>query len=236
MADAVKKAQSSYQHYEDNYKKPLLPVWIVRLIAPVLIGRGSPPIEPQELWALAGVEAQHIPDAFADPARPAGASDPTPRLGEPNAHFADLPDEMFSRGSYPKDVLVYGTVQGGDNGVFELDMGHAIDYVRRPPGIASSRDVYAVYVEGISMIPARRPGELIYVHSMRPPAVGSDVVIQMKPHGEGEPVRCFIKRLVALRSEKIEVEQFNPAERFEIPRAAILRLHRILTLEELMGV
>ncbi|MDE2512489.1 MAG: helix-turn-helix domain-containing protein, partial [Alphaproteobacteria bacterium] len=45
---------SSYQHYEDRFKKPLLPLELVLKLVPIFAPAG---IEAVELYALAGVDA-----------------------------------------------------------------------------------------------------------------------------------------------------------------------------------
>lgn len=47
-----KTTVSAYQHYEDKYKKPLLPLDFVKALVPIFEDRGVP---PSELYALAGV-------------------------------------------------------------------------------------------------------------------------------------------------------------------------------------
>src|SRR5579871_3343015 len=81
------------------------------------------------------------------------------RLGTP-ARLADVPAPP-SPGSMDKDVPVYGTAEGGRDGSFEMNTGDPIDHVRRPPGVGRTADVYAIYLEGESMLPAIRPGALL---------------------------------------------------------------------------
>src|SRR5258708_24826708 len=68
---------SSYQHYEDRFKKPLMPLDLVLKLVPIFEPRG---VEAAELFALAGVDGSgHRP--LASTARPeAGA--PTLRIEE----------------------------------------------------------------------------------------------------------------------------------------------------------
>ena len=63
------KGGSSIQRYEspEDYAKEFLPVAFVRKLAPALKGLGDPPIEPAEIWALAGVRP---PDGGAMPLAP----------------------------------------------------------------------------------------------------------------------------------------------------------------------
>jgi hypothetical protein len=52
VAARLEKPGSSYASYEDKYRKPYLPVDLVRALIPVFEPHG---IEAEELWALAGV-------------------------------------------------------------------------------------------------------------------------------------------------------------------------------------
>lgn len=62
MANVAKalglKGSSSYQRYEDPdlFKKPYLPLHMVRRLADVLSGKGSPPVSREEILMLAGID------------------------------------------------------------------------------------------------------------------------------------------------------------------------------------
>lgn len=43
---------SRYQYYEDSYKKPYMPVELIEMIRPHLVGRGEPPVTDAELDTL----------------------------------------------------------------------------------------------------------------------------------------------------------------------------------------
>jgi phage repressor protein C with HTH and peptisase S24 domain len=133
-----------------------------------------------------------------------------------------------------KDIPVYGTAACGDEGAFHLNTGDPIDWARRPLGIAHTRNVYAIYVEGDSMLPAFRPGALVYVDPNRKPTIGADVVIQVPARRDGDGPVCYLKRLVKRTAREYIAEQFNPAREIRYPIDAIV--HRVLTLEELLGI
>jgi len=48
---------SSYQHYEDRYRKPLLPLDLTQKLVPIFAKAGA---DPAELYALAGVDASGV--------------------------------------------------------------------------------------------------------------------------------------------------------------------------------
>jgi phage repressor protein C with HTH and peptisase S24 domain len=147
------------------------------------------------------------------------------------------------RADMPADLPVYGFAVGGkeDDGEFYMN-GQIADYVRRPPGVPNMRGVFGVYVCGESMFPRFQPGELIFATSAQPPAIGDDVVIELKamnPESDDEAdhaARGLIKRLKRRSGSRVIVEQFNPAMDIEFDREEIKAIHRVLTNKDLFGV
>jgi phage repressor protein C with HTH and peptisase S24 domain len=138
------------------------------------------------------------------------------------------------RQSMPKDVPVVGIAVGGSEGDFAFN-GAVIDYVRRPPGIAHTKDVYALYVVGMSMSPRFEEGELVYVAPSRSPSIGDYVVVQMKPEDAGSEPKAFIKRLVRRTADTLHLEQFNPAGMVKLPTAEVASIHRVIPWDEVLG-
>jgi len=144
------------------------------------------------------------------------------------------PVPVPAQSTMPKSVPVHGTVVGGSVGDFEFN-GEVVDYVRRPPGIANTKGVFALYVSGDSMWPRYRPGALIYLNPSRPPRPGDDVVIEM--FGEaGDHGPAYIKTLKARTPLAWVCEQFTPPMTIEYPSAKVRAVYRVMTLEELLGV
>jgi phage repressor protein C with HTH and peptisase S24 domain len=134
----------------------------------------------------------------------------------------------------PRNVPILGVVVGGQKADFTFD-GYTIGYARRPAAIADLANVYAMYVTGSSMDPRFRDGELVYVHR-REPAVGDDVVIQLKPDVDGGSPPGFIKRLVRRNGTHIICEQYKPAGEIRYEREDILQLDRVIPWHELLAV
>jgi phage repressor protein C with HTH and peptisase S24 domain len=65
------------------------------------------------------------------------------------------------------------------------------------------------------------------------------VVVQLRNgsgHDGAEVVVCaVIKRLVRRSSGSIELEQYNPAARFQLPLEKVAAIHRVVRLNEIMG-
>lgn len=162
---------------------------------------------------------------------------PAPAAGAPRDEFRLAPDAVPpQRNASPKDVPVMGTVAGSElgRGAFQLT-SDVVDYVRRPAGLMGAKDVYALYVEGDSMVPRFEPGDLVFVHPHRKPRGGDYVVIQEPDSNNGEP-RGFIKRLVGITAKLIRTEQFNPKANLDFINRPGTVLHKVLTDGELYGV
>lgn len=133
----------------------------------------------------------------------------------------------------PMDVELLGVSYGGDDGDFSFN-GEVQGYVRRPPGVASLKNVFALHVLSDSMVPRYDPGEVIYCGG-REPVPGDHVVIEMFPDAEGEMGKAFIKKLIQRTTKEIVVEQYNPSKQFSYDRYAVKRLWRVIPLKELLG-
>lgn len=203
------------------------------LIRHVLTGASSNPrgdslkkiaavLHVSEQWLLTGDES-------------APAESPAPLAPLPNElRMADADPSLLR--NLPRDVPVMGTVAGAEmgKGAFQLT-ADIVDYVRRPFGLIGAKDVYALYVEGTSMVPRFEPGDLVFVHPHRKPRGGDYVVIQEPDSNNGEP-RGFIKRLVAFTAKTIRTEQFNPPTKIEFVNRPGTIVHKVMADGELYGV
>lgn len=216
LAARIKTSQPQIDRLE-KAQRSLRDTWMRRLAAGL-------ECEPADLLSESADDPPPLPSqpiVVPAPEAPAGSIRPV-----------DLPQKR----DMPLDVPVYGVAAGNPmDGAFQLETG-IIDFVRRAPGIMNARDVYALYVTGESMWPRFRDGELLYISASRPVRIGDDVVVCIKPEREGDPERCFIKTLVRRHSDSIEVEQFNPGKRITFANADIVRVHRVLTMADVLGV
>lgn len=128
----------------------------------------------------------------------------------------------------PRDKIpVMGIGEGGQRG-WSIWNGEIVDYIQRPASLQNCPNGYAVYVVGSSMEPRYIAGETIYVHPGRPVTAGNFVLVQLKPTADGEPPAALIKRLVRKTGLKYVLEQFNPAETFDIPIGDVVSIHKIV--------
>jgi phage repressor protein C with HTH and peptisase S24 domain len=134
----------------------------------------------------------------------------------------------------PIDVPVLGVAVGGSDGDFRLN-GQVVDYVRRPPGIASLRNVYGLWLVGDSMSPWNKDGDLIYVSPARPPVIGDHVVVQLQDTADGEPGLAMVKLLIGKTPTQLKLGQYNPTREFNLALAKVKAMHKVLSLRELLG-
>lgn len=161
-------------------------------------------------------------------------------IGDPEAMTArssavTRPDIITtSQATLPKDVPVMGTAAGSHlRGAFQLE-GGIVDFVRRPPALMGTRDIYALYVEGTSMEPQYAPGDLVYVHPHKPPRVGDAVIVQAMS-GENGSIEATIGIYRRQSAEELTLGKHNPSAEVKIPRKIITVVHKVLTLNELFG-
>jgi phage repressor protein C with HTH and peptisase S24 domain len=175
----------------------------------LMFGTGRPPGRSGIATAgLAAPETETFDDTLSGGVRPA----PLP----------PRPDRVHK-------VPVLGTAQGGRDGTFEFNNGEPIDFVDRPSALTHRPRVYCIYVDGDSMAPAHLDGDLLFIDAGRKPFPGRDALIELNQESDGQPLRAFIKRVVKLTPEFIELLEFRPKERtFRLPRARIRNLHLVL--------
>lgn len=178
------------------------------------------PVKPEEVWALAGIDAAPNGDVV--------------KFSAPNQIQ-----------NMARDVPIYGTALGGviqyDAVAVEqtnLAIGEVIQYITRPPVLKGRRDIYGVYVQGSSMAPRYQDGELVFVDPFRPPMIGDDVIVFLGEEDGtgGDQINCvLIKRIVKRTATFVRLEQFTPAATFDVPVEHIWQTHRVIPFSELFS-
>lgn len=144
------------------------------------------------------------------------------------------------------DLPIYGTALGAarliEGDAIEqtmLNTGSAMTWARRPQILNGRQDVYGVFVVGSSMDPAHPEGSTVIAERNRPPKIGDSVIVYLRTNSDdddGERARCvLIKRLVRRSSSFVELQQFNPAAIFRVDAADIIRIDRVMTLDDLLA-
>lgn len=143
------------------------------------------------------------------------------------------------------DLPVYGTALGAERQIdgeaieqTTLNRSDVIQYVKRPVLLNGRADAYGLWVSGSSMSPRFEDGEMIIVDPKGRLRIGDDVVVYLRPDGEaddGESARAvLVKRLVRRSASHIELRQYEPPLTFRISTTDIVRVDRVLTLQEML--
>jgi phage repressor protein C with HTH and peptisase S24 domain len=199
VAEALGWTLTRYQHYEDRYKRPHLPLDLVRALLPLFEPRG---VGAAELLELAGLAAAEMPGGSRGRRIAAGS----PSLALPPPAGRDLP--------------VLGAVKGGAQG-FYFNEGEAKEYLPRPPILAGVANAFALYVEGDSMEPRYFAGELLYVNPNRPVTKHCFVAVELAD-GQG-----LIKQFLRRSDDYLMLRQFNPAKDIRLAVRDVKRIYRI---------
>ena len=124
-----------------------------------------------------------------------------------------------------RDLPVYGQARAGRDG-FDLPAGaEAMSHIARPFFLDGVGTAYAVYVNGDSMEPRFRHGELLFVDPSRPPKRGDDVVVQVI---FGDEICGFAKRFVSASDATTTLHQFNPETDIFHPTSDVKAVHLVV--------
>lgn len=168
----------------------------------------------------------------------AGRTSPTQKQIEEIAKAIGRAPGSFATGSAGGEdelggIPIVGTAAGSVAGSIAISE-RMVDWAPRPVGLAHADDAYALFVSGSSMEPRYRPGELIFVYPGRPAEPGDIVVIQTRRY-EGDRVIAYVKELVRRTDKAIVARQYNKPAEIEFTHDSITAVHRVMTVNELMG-
>jgi SOS-response transcriptional repressor LexA len=213
-----RRGASSIQRYfnEAQHPKPYLDLGLVDALIGALAGLGNPPITPDEVQALAW-DVAALPRVRPEPVL-ATQTWPRPAVGGEIARVVELRNS-----SLIKDLPIWGEARGGEDGLFFNNGAPSKAMIYRPPEMVGIEGAYGVYVNGDSMRPRFKHGELVYVNPIKPVSPGDDIVIQLRD-GQG-----FIKELVRLTDKALVCRQYSPEEtEFCYKRADVRSIHLIV--------
>jgi len=208
VAEAISRSISSYQHYEDRYKRQHLPNDLVRDLMPVLRARG---IDAAEIATLA-------PPSLDDLLAPAERRTPYPLKQTVSAAPSGDKGSAGNKWSdWPIDLPVYAlSVKGrpADDWTFEV-VGKMAWATYRPPVLRGNPGAYAVYAPDDYMAPR-------YIHNvdmlgLDPGAVaqpGDHVLVNLtrRPGDRGKP-RGLIAVYVASDAKGWTFKQYSGPSR-----------------------
>lgn len=132
-------------------------------------------------------------------------------------------------------VPMSGTSIAGSRGDFQMNNGEIGRVKETPAGLRGKKDVFGVWVDGDSMRPWKKPGQLVLLDPHKRPLVNDHVVVEMKAVPPDEDRPAFLKLLVGRSGTKIRLRQYNPDKTFEVDAKKVHKLYRVMELEEIIG-
>lgn len=110
----------------------------------------------------------------------------------------------------------------------ELRMRELVGRVPRPVSLATDATAYAITVVEDSTWPRFRAGRRVAVSAKAQVSVGDDVLVKLKSGNTAASTPVLIKELVRKSSAGIELRQFNPDLKFEVPASEIAAIEKVL--------
>lgn len=210
-SEAMGRNHAYLQQYLERGVPVVLPEDAREALAPVL------GVKPQELREYAeDVVKEQFKRFTGGSVNDNSPVRPSPRSAVP----------MRARASSDR-LPVLGSAEGGADGNSPWN-GDVVDYVPRPANLAGVPQAYAIYVYGSSMEPRYFPGEILYVHPVRPPTAGCFVLVQLKPKSDGDPPSALLKMFMKKTANKLVLRQFNPDRTFDVKLSDVVAMHRIV--------
>lgn len=147
--------------------------------------------------------------------------------------FEPVPQGSGPKRGPTKFTEILGTAAGSAKGSFQFIGESSRERIMIPNGIEHLPNVYAINIEGDSMYPEHKSGEVRFAVPSVTPQFGDTVVVEFQRDPESEPeamIGHLIKRVPILKIGKI-----NPEAIIEIDASSVIRLHRLATYDELAG-
>lgn len=169
--------------------------------------------ERKKLAVLLGVSEISLRNAAApltvDSNPPERASKSLENSPRARLRFAKGEPDLEGHGK----VEVLGFVKAGRIGWYP-DNGSTLEMTDRPPMLVGVPGAYAVYIDDRSMVPALKPGQMVWVHPYRPPRPEDFVIVQVSEE------EAYIKEFVRKTDKQIVCKQYNPVEELKYPISA----------------
>lgn len=131
----------------------------------------------------------------------------------------------------PRDIEIRGTAMGAAMNSFAL-LG-VVDLAERHLGITDLKNVWAIRCPDDTMAPWRKPDELVYFTSSRPPVLLCHVVVELKPQGDRRP-DAYLGLLVARSGKEITLRHYKGNLDFTVDTKLVHDVYRVLEWPELL--
>ena len=157
-----------------------------------------------------------VPKSLQTTAPPVGPARLRPIGSPPGGITEDAPafEEPSFRAS--RQIPIYSPVWAGRPDGAEMGINpDPIEYIDAPHTLTNPRHGFGLYVVGSSMEPVYNQGDVVIVHSRKPPVPGDDVLVQWEEEGHWFGL---LKRFVSADRDAVKLQEFNPNREFTLNR------------------
>lgn len=119
------------------------------------------------------------------------------------------------------DMSVFQSAEGGRGSI--IISTEPIDRVQRPYVLKNVPEAYAIVIEGDSMDPAYRPGDIAWVNPRLGPRREQDVILYTP-----EQDRAMIKHVLGHNEFEWTLQQYNPRKSFVVNKEDWPICHRVV--------
>ena len=212
--------------FHPSYDPPALDINVAQKLATAFEGRGSPPINAEDIFLLSRVSGPRVTTVAA-------YQSPTPYPSK-----RDVP--IYSTGHARGSV---GWFTMGKKTKFleplEIRLDKPISYAPRGDGLIYNSSAFGLFNVGSSMSPRLKDGEPFFVESGRPPSAGDDTFIVLdakeSPAFEEGYLSAVLAVFVSRSTEALEVLQLASGLNVTIPLTAVDRVYRVIPWREVCG-
>ena len=206
---------SSIQRYESQ--EDWLPVPIVEKLCRALVGKGSPPIMADEVYALTNLWPINPSGAYATIPPPARIP---PEFMPRDSEYAAA---HTATGASQGDIPVFASAEGGPGAM--IITWDPVEYIRAPEPLYNVKKAFGFFVVGDSMAPAFEQGQIALIHPTKPPNRDQDVLLVCQRDGQAT---AMIKRLLSWTETEYRLRQFNPPKEFSVSKRDWPEIYKIV--------
>ena len=207
-AGGFRGGSSIQRYFSPEFDREYLPSHLAKKFVEALVGFGDPPITRHDIEALTEI-------GFMQLRQPS----PTINIDRAEKRFIDCVGSYVSTAPYtPWEGLMLGR--------------DALRHFRAPEHLYY-RPIDAFFMDGTSMLPRIRPGEVVFYESERPAQIGNDVVVFLSSDEDNLPT-IIVGQLLARKKDCIVLSHGASGEGSELPNSTIDYVAPILPTSELL--
>lgn len=209
---------SVQQFFRSDYDPGILDSRVATRLADAMVGKGAPPIDESEIYALAGgIKPYDAPETHVE----------DPAIGIRIPVFSAKRAKKFILSDDPDgklDAMTYET-------------SNPLSYVHLPSAKDPFTRAYGLYLGTATLSPRYDMGELVIVEERRQAMLFDDVIIQVADAQRDDKffTHALAGKIAEFGSDSIFLRFLTPERTVEIPYDRIVQIERIMTVGDVLS-